>query len=124
MNEVYAPLKPLSDTEINHILEKGDIDELMRLPLSVGLYHRSWKFAQNLCVRLSDHENAEIRANAVLGFSYIARTKGILEKQIVLPIVLRELEENEEYHWAIVEAVDDINIFMKWKIGIRKSDES
>ena len=93
------------------------MDELITLTLSVSEYHNNWKFAQELCVRLSKYENSLIRANAVLGFAYIARTKGKLEKHIVKPIILKELRENQEYNWRILDAIDDINLFMKWRIG-------
>lgn len=117
MNGVYKPLEQLSDIEINNILQKGDLEELIRLPLSVGEYHINWKYTQDLCVRLSNHENARVRANAVLGFAYIARTKGMLEKHIVKPIILKELRENKDNQWRIIDAIDDINLFMKWNIG-------
>ena len=73
--------------------------------------------SQNICTKLSNHEDARVRANAVLGLAYIARTKGILEKHIVKPIILRELRKNIEYQWRIIDAIDDINLFMKWGIG-------
>lgn len=114
---IYKPLDNLSGEEINDILKRNHVDELLTLPLSVGEYHPNWKFAQDICAQLSNHESAAIRANAVLGFAYIARTKRKLGKHIVKPIVLRELRENEEYKWRILDSIDDINLFMKWKIG-------
>lgn len=114
---VYKPLEDLSNQQLNEILDRNRIDELITLPLSVGEYHINWKYAQDLCAKLSEHENPLIRANAILGFAYIARTKGMLEKHIVKPIVLKELRDNQEYNWRIIDAIHDINLFMKWKIG-------
>lgn len=114
---VYKPLEDLSNQQLNEILDRKRIDELIPLPLSVGEYHINWKYAQDLCAKLSEHENPLIRANAILGFAYIARTKGMLEKHIVKPIVLKELRDNQEYNWRIIDAIHDINLFMKWKIG-------
>lgn len=57
----------------------------------------------------TEHESADVRANAVLGFVYIARTKGKLEKQIVKPIVLRKLRENKQYGWRILDSIEVIN---------------
>ncbi|CAH2715956.1 hypothetical protein BACCIP111895_03140 [Neobacillus rhizosphaerae] len=116
---IYKPLKEFSNEQIREIFNSKVIDELITLPLSVGEYHINWKYAQDLCAKLSEHENPLIRANAVLGFAYIARTKGMLEKHIVKPIVLKELRENREFHWRIIDAITDINLFMKWKIGAK-----
>ncbi|CRK84624.1 hypothetical protein [Neobacillus massiliamazoniensis] len=120
---IYKPLKELSNEQIREILNKNDIDELISLPLSVGEHHINWKYAQDICAKLSKHENPLVRANAVLGFAYIARTKGKLEKHIVKPIVLYELRENQEFQWRIIDAINDINLFMKWKIGAKSTME-
>lgn len=117
MERKYKSLEPLSDDEINQILKGDDIDALITLPLSVGEYHLNWKYAQKLCVKLSEHPDARVRANAVLGLAYIARTKGKLEKFIVKPVVLRALNENKEFEWRIIDSIDDINLFMKWNLG-------
>ena len=85
--------------------------------MSVGEYHPDWKFAQDLCIRLSEHENEKVRANAVLGLAYIARTKGRLEKHLVKPILLRELKNCADLRWRIIDSIEDINLFMKWDIG-------
>lgn len=117
MDRIYRPLQEHSDQEINNILKSEDRDLLMRLPLSVGEYHPNWKFSQDICAELSNHLDPAIRANAVLGIAYIARTKGKLEKHIVKPIVLKELRDNKEFEWRINDSIDDINLFMKWNLG-------
>lgn len=116
MNRIYKPLDCLSNADIIKILESDDINEIIQLPLSVGMNHPNWKYAQDLCVVLSKHKDTGVRANSVLGFAYIARTKGILEKHIVKPIVLKELNENKKYEWRIIDSINDINLFMKWNI--------
>ena len=88
MKRVYQPLPVIEDKKIERILQLGNIDELMILPLSVGEYHEDWKTAQNVCVELSNRSDERVRANSALGFTYIARTKGKLEKHIVKPILL------------------------------------
>lgn len=89
----------------------------MLLPLSVGEYFADWKSAQALCLALIIHENAAIRANATLGLAYIARTKGRLDKRLVKPHLIKELRENSEYGWRIVDPIKDINIFLKWHLA-------
>ncbi|WFR64522.1 hypothetical protein P9222_10515 [Paenibacillus amylolyticus] len=69
------------------------MEELLHLPLSVGMFHQDWKIAQNICLRVADHPNANVRANAVMGLVHTARTKGKLEKRLVKPVVLKELRE-------------------------------
>jgi hypothetical protein len=123
MNEkqMYKPLDYLSSNEVRERLNRNQLDELLTLPLSVGENHPNWKFAQDVCVYLSSHESSAVRANAVLGFAYISRTKGQLEKHIVKPIILRELRENVEHNWRIVDSIKDINLFMNWNLASKKN---
>ena len=117
MDRIYKPLKELSNSDIENILFEGEMDELITLPLSVGEYHSNWKYAQDICIKLTEYSEPSVRANAILGLSYIARNSKKLEKHIVKPIILRELKENKEFEWRIKDAIEDINLFMGWNIG-------
>ncbi len=121
MDRIYKPLESFTNEEIETILQNNNIDELIVSPLSIGKYHPNWKFAQDLCVKLSEYPDSRVNANAILGLAYIARTKSKLEKHIVKPVVLRGLRENKEFEWRINDAIEDINLFMKWNIGKRSS---
>lgn len=114
---IYKPLEYYTLEEANYILEHGTWNELMRLPFSVGEYCEKWKEAQNICIRLFENEDAAVRANAALGLSYIARTRGILEKGIVKPYLLKELRENEEYRWRIIDSIKEINLWLDWHMA-------
>lgn len=118
---VYKPLEPLSKLEIQERLERGKEEELVLLPLSVGEYGESWKEAQDVCLKLIEHNNLAIRANAVLGLSYIARNHRMLDKRIVKPYLLKELRDNLEFEWRIRDAISDINMYMGWNLA-RKHD--
>ena len=114
----YKPLPIISEkAQVLDILENGNYEDLMLLPLSLGEYFPDWKFAQDICIKLAINENAAIRANAVLGLAYIARTQGKLEKHLVKPLILKELNENHEFKYRIEDAIDDINHFMKWSLN-------
>lgn len=117
MERIYRPLEDYSDQQILEILNSNNKELLLLLPLSVGEYHTNWKFSQDICTKLSEHSDPAIRANSVLGLVYIARTKGQLEEHIVKPVVLKELKSNPEYEWRINDAIDDINLYMKWNLG-------
>ena len=118
MERHYKSLPVISDKmQALEIMMNGTHDDFMLLPLSLGEHFPDWKFAQDLCIKLAANEDAAVRANAVLGLAYIARTKGILEKHLVKPVILKELRENLEYKWRIEDAIEDINIFLKWNLA-------
>lgn len=121
---VYKPLEPLSKLEIQEQLERGDEEELLLLPLSVGEYDENWKDAQDVCLRCMEHNNPAIRANAALGLAYIARNHRMLDKRIVKPYLLKELRENREFVWRIKDAISDINMFMGWNLASKHGIDS
>lgn len=114
---VYRPLENYGMEEAKDILEHGTREQLVTLPLSVGEYCADWKFAQQLCISLLNHDDAVIRANAALGLAYIARTKGKLDKRLVKPYLIRELRENEDMRWRIIDAIEYINHYLKWHLA-------
>lgn len=114
---IYKPLEPLTKLQIEEQLERGDEADLILLPLSIGEYADNWKEAQDVCLKLMEHSNPAIRANAALGLAYIARNHRMLDKRIVKPYLLKELRENVEYEWRIKDAISDINIFMGWNLA-------
>ena len=124
MERIYKPLQNLSEDEIERILADDNIEELITLPLSVGQNYPKWKFAQDLCIKLSEYPDPRVRGNAILGLAYIARTKGKLEKYIVKPVILRALREETESKWRITDALEDINLFMGWSIGIKTLNQN
>lgn len=116
---VYEPLMPISYELAQEQLKNGNEDELLLLPLRVGEYIAYWASAQDICVKLMEHSNPAIRANAALGLSYIARNHGKLDKRIVKPYLLKELRENKEFNWRIRDAIEDINLFMGWNLAAK-----
>ena len=116
---IYKTLAAHSDEEIKRILREGTYEETVRLPLEVGMNHHDWKFAQNVCLQLAEHEDEAVRANAVLGLAYIARTKGELSKHLVKPVIFRELRRSENFKWRIEDAICDINLFLGWNLAFR-----
>lgn len=82
---VYRPLIPISSELAQVQLKNGDEDELLLRSLNIGEYAKDWKSAQDTCIKLMEHSNPAIRANAALGFAYIARNHRKLDKRIVKP---------------------------------------
>lgn len=117
MERIYKPLSERTREEVKEILQSNDMDALITLPLSLGEYELDWKFAQDTCMKLAQHEDERVRANAALGLAYIARTKGKLEKNLVKSVLLQLLNDCEEYQWRVIDAINDINLYMGWNIG-------
>lgn len=111
----YIQLPHYSAEEINKAVNENVISELEIIPLSLGEYCAHSDEAVKICLELSQHSNPKIRANSVLGISYIARNAGRLNKKAVLPLLEKEYRENIEFRGVICDAIDDILLYLKWK---------
>ncbi len=119
---VYRPTVPISSDLAQVQLKNGDEDELLLLSLNIGEYAKDWKSAQDICIKLMEHSNPAIRANAALGLAYIARNHRKLDKRIIKPYLLKELRENKQLNWRIRDAIEDINLFMEWNLASKKDN--
>jgi len=82
---------------------------------------KNWRFIQDVCVRLSEHRDSQIRSNSLLGLSYAARFRGRVEKNVVKPVLLRGLKDPDPVVAATAQdAIDDINCLMGWRVGEAK----
>ncbi len=116
MKPIYRPLEDITYEEALRILEFGTLEERILLPLRAGEMMVDWKQAQTICIKSFESDDSRVRANAALGLAYIARTKGQLEKHLVKPLLVKELRENIENRWRIIDAITDINYYLGWHL--------
>lgn len=118
MKRIYRAPPPVLEKEAMDAIENDDIEKLRTLPIDLSYNHKNWRFIQDVCVRLSDHQDLWIRSNAVLGLAHTARFLGRLEKNVVKPVLLRALKDQEsQVAGTAMDAIEDINRIMKWRIG-------
>ena len=116
MKPIYRPLEDVTYEEALRILESGTLEERILLPLRAGEMMVDWKQAQTICIKSFESDDSRVRANAALGLAYIARTKGQLEKHLVKPLLVKELRENIENRWRVIDAITDINYYLGWHL--------
>lgn len=99
-------------------IARDDVDLVRQIPIRLGFHHENWKFIQDVCVRLSDHRDAFVRSNSLLGLSYAARFRGRVEKNIVKPVLLRALKDSDpNVVGTAQDVIEDINHLMGWRVG-------
>ena len=114
----YEPIAEMTADEIEAKLRNDVPDELLYVPVSVSMYWADWRYAQELCLRLSKHRHWNVRGNAVLGFGHISRVQRMLEKEKVEPVLRAALIDESDYvRGQAHAAVDDVNHFLKWEIS-------
>jgi hypothetical protein len=111
----YEPLPEWSREEMEAALERADPQELSLLPLIAGLDppDRDWTLA--MCIQLSQHPDASVRGNALLGFGYLAHTYKDLPEQLIRNIIEGGLQDDEDWvRQRAEDATDDLSMWLKW----------
>jgi hypothetical protein len=120
---IYTSLPEIqSIAHAKEILKSGDKAAIKTLGLSIGdqCPENEKSVAQSFLLELSESDDEETSANAILGLAYIARRHEWLDKRIVKPYILKALKENEEFKWRIVDAIEYINSYLGWHLAHKK----
>lgn len=102
--------------DIEVAIAAGDCQDLIRIPICVSMDPPDCAWAEAVCVRLARHTEAQVRANAILGFAHLARVCGRLNESIVRPIIEAGLREPPPVYGQAVAAADDVEHFLGWAI--------
>jgi hypothetical protein len=114
----YVPIPNFTKAEMENAITDDDIEKLMFVPLFASLYYEDRNFAREICIKLSEHSNFNVRAMAIEGFGHIARIDGKLNKEIAKPIIEKALKDEYEFvRQKAEDAKDDIKHFLKWKFN-------
>ncbi len=119
----YQELSDFDEFNADEILQNATVEELLELPLTAGLYWASAERAQKVCLALITHENANVRANAVMGLGHIAYTKGKLDKRLIKPYILQEIRTNTEFRGSIMGSIEEINLYMGWDLAKKEIEK-
>ena len=74
-------------------------------------YHPNYLFAQDLCFFLLDNENEEIRGNALLGLSFIARRFKQLDVDTLISMLRKYRFTSPKVKSRAEDAFEDNSLF-------------
>lgn len=116
-NLKYEPIPVLSRLEIEDAVRRNEPQELLYAVLSAALYLDDQEWVQDICLRLAFHSHPSVRGNAILGFGYIARVHGCLDRVRVQPIIEQAFADPDSYvRGHAVDAADEVEHFLHWQI--------
>lgn len=103
--------------DIEKVIEENKAEDLLYVPIVISMDSPDYEWSEKICISLSSHENFNVRGNAILGFSHLARTSGKLNLAKVLPIVSKALSDQSDYvRGQAQESAEDIKHYLKTKV--------
>ncbi len=104
--------------EMEVAIQNNKAEELLYVPIWITMDPPDCEWAQNICMKLSNHENYNVRGNAILGFGHLARTCGTLKEESIKPIIKAALNDKNEYvRGQAQDAASDIEHYLHWKVS-------
>ncbi|MFT7651479.1 MAG: hypothetical protein ACI9UU_000582 [Candidatus Azotimanducaceae bacterium] len=112
-------MRPFKDSwtvqDVEDVISRADPEELLYVPIVVSMDPPNPIWSQDICFRLVDHDDWNVRGNAILGFGHLVRTTGQLDKDRVLPLVTKALSDPHEYvHCQAHAAADELSHYLDW----------
>lgn len=108
----YESVKEYTDKEIMNLLYYGSVSELKTLSLSVGEFHSDCQFAQDVCFFLLENVDEDVRINAILGLSYIARRYRTLNTEKLKAWLSQQQTFSTVNLERVKYALEDISLFL------------
>ena len=111
----YEEIPKWDRAEVERAVRENNPNELLYAVVAVSMHDKDWRYAQDLCVKLSSHSHFNVRGNALLGFGHIARVHRKLDSSIVQPIIQAALKDSDKYvRGHAWDAADDTSHFLGW----------
>ncbi len=109
-----------TEADVEAVLARANPDELLYVPIIVSLTPPDADWSFTICKRLATHEDARVRANAMLAFGHLARMCARLDDsaRALLAAALDDPDQNVRFNAN--DASHDINHFLGW--GLRTLD--
>lgn len=113
---------PMTLAHISAALSRDDPRELLHIPIALSLDPPEREhpgYAEEICLKLARHSDANVRGNALLGFGHLARTAGVIRKaDEVRALVEAGLRDGDSYASGQAEAAaGDLESFLGWTLA-------
>ncbi len=116
----YHSVEPITRSEAEAVFATGQPERILYALLSVVYHDPDWRWAQSLCLGYAHHANTDLRGLAITCLGHLARIHGVLNRELVLPVLCAALSD---WEWAVRgkagDAFDDIGMYLDeaWKCG-------
>ena len=108
-------MEPFSDgwtkDQVEAVIVQNDADDLLYVPIVATMDSPDYEWSESICIRLADHENFNVRGNAILGFGHLARVFGRASNQARAFVSKALTDEHEFVSNHAISARDDIEHF-------------
>ena len=85
----YVEIRPRLRGDLEDALSSSDDNEICNALYSAAQHEADWRWSQQQCLKLLDHESLLVRSTALIALGEIALFRGCLDLEAVLPEIHR-----------------------------------
>ena len=108
----YRPPQPVSHSDAEAAFAQGDQGRICEVLVGLAFNDPDWRWVETACVRFADRGDAGGRSVALICLSHLARIHRQLDVEVVMPVIVRELEDDPLVAGQAEDALDDLRIFL------------
>jgi len=114
----FQDLNTITENDVNAALLRNDTEELQFASLTLALSDLDFNVIQDVCIRLCSSKHSQVRGNALVSLSHLARRFRVLDERTVKPFIESALQDTDEYvRMCAKSAADEIHQFLHWQIS-------
>jgi hypothetical protein len=108
----YHEVAPITREQAEAALASKDPSKIVHALLSVTYHDLDWRWVQAICLRFIQDEDATIRGPAVTCIGHLVRIHGVLDEEVVLPVLVR-LTKDTDIGGRAYDVLDDVHMFLR-----------
>lgn len=102
--------------QVEQMIRLGEVDELLYIPIVVGLSPPDFEWADSVLRRLAGHDDRQVRSNVILGFSHLTRLYRKVTDEGRRVILDALNDSDDEVRLTANETCDEIEVYLKRSI--------
>jgi len=106
----YEELQPIPRLQAEELLASDDADTVCRTLISAALFEEDWRWVESMCLQMAHDPRPAVRGCAMTGLGHVARIHGLLNLDVVIPL-LERLVSDPAIGGRAEDALDDIRRF-------------
>lgn len=107
----YEDVLPITRQEAEDAFVSGNPNEVCNALVRVAYHDPDWRWVQAQCLRFGKHPDPDVRGLAATCIGHLVRIHGVLDMELVLP-VLEGLLKDPEVSGRAQDALDDIKVYL------------
>jgi hypothetical protein len=105
-------------SQVEEVISNNKVEELLYVPIVVGMDPPDFEWANSVCVRLARHSDSEVHSNAILGIGHLARVCRKISDEALVALRHAARHPDRSVYLTANDTRGEIESMLKIKISL------